>query len=509
MWTFRQFQKLFLSESAVLDTLKNKSVVDHDKPSGEAVKLRDKLLARAYFDDSMSNHVWSKYHGIDIKGYSGALVRLQLGFEQNPRTREQFKIAPTHHIIDKLAEGDPSKDKKHLPQIVDWYSKRHFRAEDLGSAESHAEHKNYSSVHGTLAAFQDIKNKEHFPNFPHPTQPGTMLKGTSIKSYSHMTFPEFRSHVHEKLGLNKASGENVADHPDVELIAHHDGTKLYHIKSESAAKHVAKCAGASWCTGYEDSTNMFENYSDNLHLLHGKDGVFHQLHQSSHQFMDKKDEPIEPHELAKKYPEIKKFPQLNGYIAKDHSMPFDTEEGVHKEVERNLDHIKDPLTETSSNHKSFRFIARNGNHEHLKQLSAEMDRRQPLSKWHGNLAAERTLADTRRIAEFDEDLHPYHGPKGTPEHLANIFDKDEHYTKLIDANPYGSPVNRNKLRDKQKNLQGEMYHIDKRLPMEFSNRWASWARKKGSQEHLVKNGVLPKDNLEVAHAFLSRDKKKD
>ena len=506
MFTFRQFQKLFLSESAVLDQLKVKAR-GKETPNGrgEENRLHSLLYSQVRNDYSMATHVQSKYpakFGID-----GSMSRMHGDIQKNPELHKHG--FPSDHIIDKLAEGDPSKDKKHLPQIADWYSKGHFRAEDLGSAESHAEHKNYSTVHGTLAAFQDIKNKEHFPNFPHPTQPGTMLKGTSIKSYSHMTFPEFRSHVHEKLGLNKASGENVADHPDVELIAHHDGTKLYHIKSESAAKHVAKCAGADWCTGYEGSTNMFENYSNNLHLLHGKDGVFHQLHQSSHQFMDKKDEPVAPHELAKKYPEIKKFPQLNGYIAKDHSMPFDSEEGVHKEVERRLGDMKDPNLNIESGHRSFPFIAKNGNHEHLKQLSAEMDKRGSLSQEHGNLAAPRALTNARLAVDFNEDSHPYHGPKGTAEHLANLFDKEEHLRRTIDSVPRVAGGNKyvQPLMNKYTPLNTELnVHIDRRLP---SGSTVNWAHRKGESSHISLHGILPKNNLEKAHAFLNRDKKKD
>ena len=238
-----------------------------------------------------------------------------------PRSPPFLEHSPIDHIVDKLADGDPAKDKKHLTHIVNWYQKRQFRTEDLGNQESHKEYPNWNTVHGTLKAFSDIKNKEHFPDIQNAQN--QMLKGTSLKSYNHMSFPEFRTYVHKQLGLDKVNAKPF-EHPDAKQVFEKDGTKINDIQSKGAAIHLGKCTGAKWCTGWEGPQNMYSHYATRgeIYHIHTNDGTHYQAHLPSHQFMDKEDRPVSPKYLAQKHPELKHFEPLNNYSDKKQDYPF-------------------------------------------------------------------------------------------------------------------------------------------------------------------------------------------
>ena len=125
MLRFKQF--LILSEN-VVERLKKQHTLNTLNIDSELNKHARSLRAAANADSSMLSHLRTEYN--------------------NDPKHDEASWNPNHEMINKLAEGDPAKDKKHLPQIVDWYKKGHFRAEDL------------PSVHDTLSHFQDIKNKQ-------------------------------------------------------------------------------------------------------------------------------------------------------------------------------------------------------------------------------------------------------------------------------------------------------------------------------------------------------------
>lgn len=347
------------------------------------------------------------------------------------------------HIISKLAEGDPSKDLKHLPHIARWYMNGHFRAEDLGSKEAHAQTPNWHTVHGVLKAFSDPKNKDKFPDFPNPENPKMMMSGTKLasykdsaptmdnrRSYHPMSFSNFRDMVHERLGLNHANMAEIANHPDLKLLGEKNGTKLYHIQSEDAAKHVAKCAGAKWCTGWEGG-NMFHSYSKNLYLLHGKDGAVHQIHTESDQFMDKKDRPVQPEELVHRYPELhdiaKKAPDLHHYDRRrydgnqDYKFPFMSQK---EKTSLGNEHVNRLLSKTPYMGNSG-FAAHLSDETHLKAF------RDHLHKVKGSTTT-KLITDHRLETEFGhavpEDINP-HEPR-TPEHAKHILNRYQHYLNM-------------------------------------------------------------------------------
>lgn len=216
-------------------------------------------------------------------------------------------------MINKLSEGDPSKDKKHIGQITDWYSKGHFRAEDL------------PSVHDTLTHFQDVKNKDKLPDIPNPKQPGEVMKGTRIKSYSHMSWQEFRAHVRKHLNLGREH-EKEFSHPDAPVVFDKDGTKVHELQSKDASIHLGKCINTEWCTTWNNNSNMHDYYASKgpLYYVHGKDGEHYQIHPRFSQYMDTEDIPVRPQMLANKYPELKQFQPFK-HIKVEKEYPFLTD----------------------------------------------------------------------------------------------------------------------------------------------------------------------------------------
>lgn len=427
--------KQFLVENSIVDKLKETARGTNLPGNDKSNNLKNNILAHAHLDNVMTSHVKQRYNGKMQAGGYARLASVQGAMHNAPHLKEFFQTFPTDHIIDKLAEGDPSKDKKHLPQLVNWYSKGGFRAEDLGSAESHEQHKNWQTVHGTLSAFSDIKNKDLLPDIPHPDEnkrrAGQMLKGTRISSYSHMSFPDFRDHVLTHVGLKQASDiSKLPKHPDIHFLGEHEGTKLYHLGSESGAKHAAKCAGADWCTGWEGEDNRFNHYDPHgpIYLAHHSDGTTHQIHLQRHEFMDKKNDPVAPEKLAEQYPGLKKFVQLKNYMPrKSFNMPFADDHTKHRNAEKALSILKTSNSTTSGGYaRNTAIVANNGNHEQLKQLHDQIT---PNENRY-DLRAHHHLALYRRSKEFGEDLIPYHGEKGTPEHLANLYDKHQLYDNI-------------------------------------------------------------------------------
>jgi hypothetical protein len=249
----------------------------------------------------------------------------RMGIEKD---ESHIEHSPIDHIVDRLADGDPAKDKKHLNHIVTWYHRRQFRAEDVGDEDSHREHPNWNTVHGTLKAFSDSKNKEHFPDIQNPQNQKQMLKGTSLKSYNHMSFPEFRTHVHKQLGLDKVN-EGPFEHSDAKQVFEKEGTKINHIQSKQAAIHLNKCTGVKWCTGWEGPDNMYNHYAKDgkIYHIHTNDGSHYQVHLPSHQFMDKENSPVDPKDIAEKHPELRHFKPFHDYSSKDEQdYPFKTKE---------------------------------------------------------------------------------------------------------------------------------------------------------------------------------------
>lgn len=437
--------KQYITES-VVDQLKQKYREHLHKEYNNSAYNGTDMLMHAGGDYGMFDHVNSKYHD-NSRPFPRLQNRIQTGQIQD--------IHPSDHIIDKLAEGDPSKDKKHLPMIAHWYNKGQFRAEDLGSAESHDKTPNWNTVHGTLKAFSDIKNKDLLPNIPHydPKQAaaGKMLKGTKISSYGHMSWQQFRSHVHKHLGLDKAISGNMDDHPDVKLLGEHEGTKLYHLTSENAAKHANKCFGAKWCTGWEGKGNMFSHYNNDgpIYLAHHADGNVHQMHFETKQFMDKEDEAVDHTHLANKYPGLKKFPQIQEYHSGRGHLPFMPKERLHDYVNKNLHDIKNKEYDKHKLYKMGLIVARHGNHEQLKELDKHY-----ISK-SGSAG---TLVAVRRITEFDESpVHPkYHGAEpGSEKHLAGLFDAHDRIKNLYNNTSAFDTHLHNKLGDKAMEINDE------------------------------------------------------
>lgn len=441
MLSFRHFR---LITENVVDSVKKK-YERKSHPYAPAHKLLDAI----FMDDSMYSKV-PKPTGNPL-----------------PNHNERINAA-----IDHLTTGDPSKDKKHLPQITHWYSNRDFRAEDLGSKESHDEHPNHDTVYGTLKAFSDPKNSHLLPDIEHPdphkAKAGQKLKGTRLSSYEHMTFGRFRAHVHKHLGLEGASSlEQLHNHPDVVPLGEHDGTKLYHLTSEAGAKHAAKCAAAKWCTGWEKD-NQFHQYKHNLFVAHHSDGTVHQIHAGSQQFMDKDDEEVDEKQAAKDYPGLTKFHQLHNYVTHEGDMPLTPDDRKEDEIDHALRKLeKFPSYETFRGSHIERAITKHGNERQLDEFIHKTSSRRPYRTI-------RCAAAVRKLVDFKKDPHAYQGEKGTVDHLASIFARQhraEDLEKSMDPHDSFQRQFRDKIVEYQHRLNNERmdhFPINHTRPLHFA-----------------------------------------
>lgn len=224
---------------------------------------------------------------------------------------ENHKIA-LKKAVDVLAQGDPSKDKKHLNQIYTWKMGGQFNAEDLGSEESHEHNANWDTVYGTLKAFSDPRNKDKIKDIPHPTQEGQVLNGRAIKNYP--DWSDFRDKIHSELGLTNLSGGPI-EHQKLLPIHSEDGLKVNRIYSKDAAIHLNKAIGAKWCTGWEGSDNRFTRYTAKgpLYHIHTPDDKHYLFHFENEEFTDKKNRRIDLPEFISQHPQLKNVPDFNSH----------------------------------------------------------------------------------------------------------------------------------------------------------------------------------------------------
>lgn len=464
MLSFRQY----LIENSNLDIVKKKfSTNTYDT---------EKLVSRADRDTEMMHHL-TREHKLN-----------NFNHMDNPTV--------AHHMINKLAEGDPSKDKKHIGQIVDWYHKGQFRAEDL------------PSVHETLTHFQDVKNKDKLPDIPNPKQPGEIMKGTRIKSYSHMSWPEFRAHIKKHLNLGK-DNEKEFSHPDAPVVFEKDGTKIHELKSKDASIHLGNCINTEWCTTWKNDSNQHDYYASHgsLYYIHTHDGEHYQFHPKSYQLMDTTDSHVEPSEFSHKYPELKHFAPMKHYRDNEGGnsysgdYPFLNKEEKEKIVQNHLKNDLDDRSDEPRLTRAFRAawdVANFGNKDQLNSLKSQMVA-SPDTFDYSEGRKISNYTNMRLDKEFGVQLYPPHHNPGSIDHLSQIFDAHEHFTNVISTHTTDNFKKISEVvkhaRDKKRQLTSEfghhfghmMYSTLTKLHPEFKNVLFN---SDGPSIHSVKNHLL-------------------
>ena len=132
---------------------------------------------------------------------------------------------------------------------------------------------------------------------------------------------------------------------EAELLYNDSEIKVVIPKTERASCYFGR--NTRWCTAATKDRNMFSEYvkhGDLYIVLIKKNNERYQFHFESEQFMNERDEPVNPNQLAKKYP---KLYDIFGPIAKKHYLLYFQkdidnldEEFLIKTVEKNPKNIK-------------------------------------------------------------------------------------------------------------------------------------------------------------------------
>lgn len=210
---------------------------------------------------------------------------------QNPNISTAHDTLAQYHdsssIIDHFANlADPTESKDYLQWIVGRYKKQDFRQEDHPRIRTAL-----NTFHRNKPALEkkDINQYKQLSDVEDAVQP--FGGGNDFVS-------------------NKKTKRNVKDE-GADLLLNKNGVMVHHIKTEDAACHYGR--DTRWCTA-ADENNMFEHYNKSgpIYVIHTPDKRKYQFHFQSNQFMDEKDQPIEPHELFEKHPELYDVKEFHG-----------------------------------------------------------------------------------------------------------------------------------------------------------------------------------------------------
>lgn len=187
-----------------------------------------------------------------------------------------------HAIIDHFAtHADPTKNKQFTQWAVQRYHEGKFRQEDA------------PRIHTALSNFQTHQKK-----LPHK----------DINQYKSLS--DVEKAVEPHLGtLSGKQEKKLVKSEGADLVHENEHATVHRLKTKEAA--CAYGAGTKWCTAAHNN-NMFDHYHKEgpLYVVQGKnDGRKFQFHAPSNQFMDEHDDPVNVHEVAKKY-NLKGAPEL-------------------------------------------------------------------------------------------------------------------------------------------------------------------------------------------------------
>ena len=207
--------------------------------------------------------------------------RIQFLKDNNPQIDTSHDTFAQHKdagdIIDHFAAHDPSRSKQYTQWMVGQYKKKNFRQEDLGRVQT------------ALSNFDRYKGK---------------LAQKDVNQYAHLS--DLENAVEPHLGTAASKKEEIRQVKEegAELVHSENGLTVHKLKTHDAACRYG--ANTKWCTASAHSSHMFDTYSKQgpLYVIQ-RNGVKHQLHFESNQYMDAEDKPINLKKFVDENPELK------------------------------------------------------------------------------------------------------------------------------------------------------------------------------------------------------------
>ena len=219
------------------------------------------------------------------QAYTAKLVNTALkdpttpgGFRNNINSMED-PLKAAELILQNIEVGDPTKQKKYSQALARMYANGLIKWEDIGSTM-----RDQLTKFATLAVKKQLKPE-------------------------HADFNSFKdiNHFYDAVSqYDEPEGKERRDKGTAKEIYKDANVRIIQPEDTNAACYYGQ--GTRWCTA-SDNNNMFDRYNQDgpMYILMPTkpeyDGEKYQIHPDSGQYMDEKDQEVEPQDLKKRFGE--------------------------------------------------------------------------------------------------------------------------------------------------------------------------------------------------------------
>ena len=219
------------------------------------------------------------------QAYAAKLVNTALkdpttpgGFRNNINSMED-PLKAAELVLQNIEVGDPTKQKKYSQALARMYANGLIKWEDIGSTM-----RDQLTKFATLAVKKQLKPE-------------------------HADFNSFKdiNHFYDAVSqYDEPEGKERRDKGTAKEIYKDANVRIIQPEDTNAACYYGQ--GTRWCTA-SDNNNMFDRYNQDgpMYILMPTtpkyDGEKYQIHPDSGQYMDEKDQEVEPQDLKKRFGE--------------------------------------------------------------------------------------------------------------------------------------------------------------------------------------------------------------
>ena len=219
------------------------------------------------------------------QAYAAKLVNTAMADTTVPgavRNKIQDNMTPekaAEMILQNIEVGDPTKQKKYSQALARMYANGLIKWEDIGSTM-----RDQLTKFATLAVKKQLKPE-------------------------HADFNSFKdiNHFYDAVSqYDEPEGKERRDKGTAKEIYKDANVRIIQPEDTNAACYYGQ--GTRWCTA-SDNNNMFDRYNQDgpMYILMPTnpeyDGEKYQIHPDSGQYMDEKDQEVEPQDLMKRFGE--------------------------------------------------------------------------------------------------------------------------------------------------------------------------------------------------------------
>ncbi|VVC05892.1 Uncharacterised protein [uncultured archaeon] len=214
---------------------------------------------------------------------------------QNDPTIDNKETTP-EQLITEISNFDPTPNK----ELVLWCVMKYVHYN--GETNTYCIKKFEDIASRAIPALQKFKALARKPNLSPPLLTKDVNQIQSLPVLEKIVSGYSQKESRSSSEANDAEEERFLKSGDVDLLYNDSKIKIVVLHDEAASCFFGK--GTQWCTAAREH-NMFSKYDKNgpLYIVIVK-GTSHkyQFHFSSMEYMDEKDEEIDPRKLADKYP---------------------------------------------------------------------------------------------------------------------------------------------------------------------------------------------------------------